>query len=48
MKKEMFETCEMEIRTFADVITTSNNATPKGEYDLSGNWIEFDGSEGNE
>lgn len=46
MKKKQFEPCEMEVRVFADVITTSGPFDGlNGEYDLEGNWITFKGDE---
>ncbi len=44
MEKKQFEPCQMEIKSFADVITTSGPFTGlNGEYDLEGNWIPFEG-----
>ena len=44
MEKKQFEPCEMEVKAFADVITTSGEYSGlKGEYDLEGNWIPFGG-----
>ena len=43
MEKKQFEPCEMEVKAFADVITTSDYSGMKGEYDLEGNWIPFGG-----
>lgn len=42
MEKKIFESCELTIQSFADVITTSGdyNGT-NGYYDLEGNWVTF-------
>lgn len=47
MEKKIFEPCELEVNTFADVITTSANpyGDMQGTYDTSGNWVTFNGEE---
>ncbi len=45
MEKKIFEPCELEINTFADVITTSAYEGVQGTYDTSGNWVTFNGEE---
>ena len=45
MEKKIFEPAEITLQKVADVIVTSNYNGMNGEYDLTGNWIEFGAEE---
>ena len=44
MKKKQFEPCKMEVKAFADVITTSTEYSgTNGYYDEKGYWVTLEG-----